>query len=106
MVSEAPTQRVSEAKRLPLCNHRPCSPKESVEPRFAVVVRGMYVVNEVIVANNWNPSFVMPEGATDIQEAEDDHGVCQRVGNNGVGEEHADPLETTFHEIPIIGIWP
>lgn len=91
---------------LPLCNHRPCSAKESVEPRFAVVVRRMYVVNEVIVANNWNPSFVMPEGATDIQEAEDDHGVCQRVGNNGVGEEHADPLETTFHEIPIIGIWP
>ena len=54
----------------------PCSAKESVEPRFAVVVRGMYVVNKMIVTNNWNPSLVMPEGATDIQEAEDDHGVC------------------------------
>ena len=75
MVSEAPYPE-GERSALPLSNLGPCSAKESVEPRFAVVVRGMYVVNKMIVTNNWNPSLVMPEGATDIQEAEDDHGVC------------------------------
>ena len=64
------------------------------------------MVNKMIVTNDWNPSFVMPQAATDIQEAEDHYCVCQCVGDEGVGEEHADPLESIFHGMSMICIYP